>query len=733
MFVLLNSITILAVSTMFVFVFLRDHKSTSSRFFLLMVLGIITWLTVTILETVLNTSVYALLLTRLDFALGVLIGLFFVLFSYSFPYVLRLANRLYMLFLIIATSFIVLISLSPLVVTSVEAVDGGLLLHVGALYYLYALVLILLMLLGCVLLFIKFIRSDSFQRDQLKVVLTGVVSAVVIVLGTNLILSRFLGPTVSNYGVLGLLSFVFFTSYAMTRHRFLDVRVLLSRKVLVGAAIIASIVSIFVVLWQFTPVAISSMGGASFFLDSRMSEFVYFLAAISTLLSIAIAAYLFFHKPHNRLKISFAFIAFQIGLWGMIHLFGTVQTDPQVLIYFARASLIAVLFLPATFIYFVSVLGTRVYTKSILLLIFAPPFLMLLFSFSYLNIGGFYNGNVSYIDTRGGSLYYFFLPYFVLFIGSALYQLFRIYRLSNSTIIRRRTGYILLGALVSTGVGVMTNGILPVWFNVVPDPNLGVVSALFFTVIAAYSIVRHRLLEVRVLLKRGFISGFAYLFSVVAFVMVVWLLPPVDAGRYDLSLLIFIFSLSLFVHVLLWRPLRRLLYRLFPREVMDLHKLTDEEEYILTKTTSAEDFVGKFVSDILRRIPVDPIVFYVYDHFSGSFRLIHPRTEFRYVDSGSEWLDEIMRLEEMNVVRVVDVTHRKLLSKAESHASELILPLKLGERFVGVIFVGSRIDGEPFSDSDIEFFVKMREVGSQALWNVLHLEYSTKNYISGTS
>ncbi|MFC1598109.1 histidine kinase N-terminal 7TM domain-containing protein [Patescibacteria group bacterium] len=267
-------------------------------------------------------------------------------------------------------------------------------------------------------------------------------------------------------------------------------------------------------------------------------EIEIILASIVAVVDVILAIYLFLHKPRTVGKIAFGFVVLQIAIWGGTHVFGLLASAPDTLIYLTRASLIAVLFIPALVLFFaLNFPQSQRLPWWLVVVIFLPPCLMLPFSFGALNAEGFVDNVPSYANAQTGALYYVFIPYFIIFFGISLYKLYRYLKDEDSVIIQLQIKYILWGLGLSAGFGIINNAIAPQWFQMYVNPIYGVVGSLFFTLAVAYAITRYRFFRMKFLITRGLIYG-AILFFFYLLVMGLFILGrsvvPGDRLAYEL-------------------------------------------------------------------------------------------------------------------------------------------------------------------------------------------------------
>jgi signal transduction histidine kinase len=211
------------------FVLLNARNSRNKVFALLNFL-IAVWLFGLFLANNSHNATLALWFFRLALFAGQLMFLFFYYFSLVFPYQTKI-NKARQVIYSLPMAIISILLLTPLGVSSVTVTNyvaqSG---QVTFLYTFSDLVGIAYLLLGMGIILFKYRKSDIKQRSQIKFVLIGLSIALVVNIVTGEILTL-LGVDSSyvNFGGFSLFIFSLFVAYAIIRHGFLDIRLIVAR------------------------------------------------------------------------------------------------------------------------------------------------------------------------------------------------------------------------------------------------------------------------------------------------------------------------------------------------------------------------------------------------------------------------------------------------------------------------------------------------------------------------
>ena len=213
-----------------IIVFLRNPRQWVNRLFGLLAVSFISWTTFNFLAD--NAKSNNLLFTRLTFVSALFFIYNLTLVSRDIPDPELNKNKKYnkiLPYLLAATASC---AVSPYFVTKVVHGRNNIAeLTIGPLYYAF----IVYMVTSLVIFVINFVRqyrktSDSSERNQIRLILTGT-----LLYSFAAIVSNVLLPALSNswspsrFGPVFTVIFVGWTGYAIVRHRFLDIRLIVAR------------------------------------------------------------------------------------------------------------------------------------------------------------------------------------------------------------------------------------------------------------------------------------------------------------------------------------------------------------------------------------------------------------------------------------------------------------------------------------------------------------------------
>ena len=214
------------------FVFLNNPKRLSNRIFAMLNLFVSLWLLSLFFGDTTKNITVALWSLRFAGLTSAFMFLFFYYFSLVFPFHSKTSKRRQLL-CSLPLLIIALTSFTPLQVATVSIQDFGVQPDkIGPLYTALDVIGILYLLVGVLILLLKYRKSDMKEKNQIKFVLFGLSTAIIVNIFTGIVLTLLkINTDIILFGGFSLFIFSLFVAYAMIRHRFFDIRSLVIRAV----------------------------------------------------------------------------------------------------------------------------------------------------------------------------------------------------------------------------------------------------------------------------------------------------------------------------------------------------------------------------------------------------------------------------------------------------------------------------------------------------------------------
>lgn len=274
LFILLAAVLI--NSLLAIFVLFNNSKSVTNRIFSLLSLVTTAWLVVSYVSLLPQFLETSLLFIRLSIFFAVPIGLFLFLLADNLPYSKLQMSRKNLLLLILVSLTVMVVNISPLSFVGLEVINNQPSPIPGPGLAPFAL-LTIFFFAGTIFMLIKKLSSSTGKvKEQVRFVMFG------IGLMLGLIITTIMLPVVLlrnssfvSFSPLYTLIFLGMTTYAIVRHRLLDIRLVVARAVAYG--LVASVLFVFYV---FSTVVVTSL-----FLETTTNTNQLILYGVLTLIA----------------------------------------------------------------------------------------------------------------------------------------------------------------------------------------------------------------------------------------------------------------------------------------------------------------------------------------------------------------------------------------------------------------------------------------------------------------
>jgi PAS domain S-box-containing protein len=326
------------------------------------------------------------------------------------------------------------------------------------------------------------------------------------------------------------------------------------------------------------------------------------------------------------------------------------------------------------------------------------------------------------IQPQYGPLYPLFGAFMLVAFGQGFWTLTRKWRAARGHS-RQQIHYLWLGLCLAISGGTTTNLIIPALTGSSRFSEYGPYFTLCFVGLTAHAIIRHRLMDIRLVIRQSV----TYSLSLAVTVAVMWgvltfveLVPgmqfPADASAFPL--LVGLGS------VVIFHPVRvrtqRLLDRYCYRKPYDYHLATRTISQVLAGLVRLTPLCTSLTAFIRRALGVDMVAVYVVHESSRLERCAAQG------DSGDCILPQTMDIPELlslltqagepvvrdELGRCSDRRQAGCLSTAFATLhSEVLIPLLVEDHLTALIAVGEKLSGDSFFVHDLEF---LNTVGYQA-------------------
>lgn len=460
-------------------------------------------------------------------------------------------------------------------------------------------------------------------------------------------------------------------------------------------------------------------------------------------LNVLLAGITLVRNPGSRLNRLFAYFVSGMAVWNFGVFMLRRSPDIPTATFWEFVIHAGVVFLPAFYYHFVLIFleSTTQHRPSLVVV-----YLLAIFF-------GVVNLSASPLFMRGvkwtywgwapetGPLYTPFFLYFNFFLIYGLSHLVRAYKDADSSFRRNRATLILLGTLVSLAGGVIDFARF-ILARFVPAADLvypmGIPANMVFALMLGTSIVRYRLFDVNVAVKKGAI--YLVLWGVVTSVLV---MAEQWADWEQVNPLFVVLPLG-FVMTLLVSPIGQRIEENLERLMFSKRRGCYETLLDLSKRMSTILDFGRLMETLVhglgRGVPVTHCALMIYDASRSAFAVYR---EEKNVGEGVgvtvipvhspivQWLNQTGRLlvkEEVKLNPEIAEYFETAEGELEQIRASLIVPLKIENKLTGILLVGEKLSGEIFDGQELEVLSVLANQVAISLENArLYEELSSSN------
>ena len=467
------------------------------------------------------------------------------------------------------------------------------------------------------------------------------------------------------------------------------------------------------------------------------------LPLVALLLNALLAGITLVRNPGSRLNRLFAYFVAGMAVWNFGVFMLRRSPDEPTAVFWEVVIHAGVVFLPAFYYHFVLIFleSTTQHRPSLVV-----GYALAIF-FSIVNLSGspLFMQGVKWTywgwAPATGLLYQPFFLYFNFFLIYGLSHLVRAYKDVDSSFRRNRATLILLGTLVSLAGGFIDFARFIV-VRFVPAADLvypmGIPANMVFALMLGTSIVRYRLFDVNVAVKKGAI--YLVLWGALTSILV---MAEQYADWQQVNPLWIIVPLG-FVMTLLVSPLGQRFEENIERLMFSKRHGCYETLLDLSKRMSTILDFGRLmetlVHGLVRGVPVTHCALMIYDGSRSAFVVYREENNTGEgvgvtaipVDSPIvQWLNQTGRLlvkEEVKLNPEIAEYFETAEGELEEIHASLIVPLKIENKLTGILLVGEKLSGEIFDGQELEVLSVLANQVAISLENArLYEELSSSN------
>ncbi len=325
--------------------------------------------------------------------------------------------------------------------------------------------------------------------------------------------------------------------------------------------------------------------------------------------------------------------------------------------------------------------------------------------------------------TVGLPLYNLYTASVLFFLPATVYRVLQEYRKTQSPRKRLQIKILLFGFAVSLPIG-LTN-LLPVYG--IPFFPLGNSSNVFWCAAVTYAIIKHRLMDIDVVITKTTASVMALLFWLfplwaATFYVQHRILGMKDRRLFLFALAIFVVSGLVFPRLLQWTE--RMVQKVLWGQKYGYLQALSQFHKAIVRVLDREKILSELVGVLTHALQVEFVRVYLLQGAEGAYREAwelagSPARSFPldspFILALAQWQEPIVR-EEM-ALRPDQPSFQTLAQTLEALGGEVCIPLRLQDRLFGFILLGRKRNRDAFSAEDLRLLSTLGDEVAVALEN----------------
>jgi len=446
---------------------------------------------------------------------------------------------------------------------------------------------------------------------------------------------------------------------------------------------------------------------------------------ITAILSLTLGAFVYYRGRKSIINLSFALMSLSIFVWSFGVSREIVAQNIQIGLFWNRFLYIGAISIPVFFLHFVlSLLNLHVAKRRLLVVAYLITLIFWVLDFTPLFVKGVVpKGSFNYAS-EPGLVYPFFLAFFFLCVSYSHYSMIKVYH-TSSGLKRNQIKYLLVATLIAF-FGGATNFLLV--FSLIKTPPLGNYFVSIYTLILAYAIVKHRLMDINIVIKKGATYAFLIIFLLIPSLVLTVFAQKHFFGsiNYPFSFIILaLFVLATFIFPKFKPGTEKTIEQLLFKGKYDYKKTLSDLSKAMISILDKDTLLAKIINTTTEAMQVEKASILLLNEDKGYYRMQSSRgldkvkeKEFQLISSGPLiiWLrekGEIVVKEELerspDKLNIPDMA--TFLKRLNDMESEVCIPLITRQKLIGIYNIGKKMNGNMFSHEDLAM---LETLGNQA-------------------
>ena len=691
-----------------IFIYFRNRHNQVNRSFAALLFCLAIWTLCFLVFQNIRSVQWVLIARRFTPVGSSLLAGYFLFFSLIFPQEnkqLSLTTKLVVLvpgFIFSAISVFSSLMIRHIIVDSETLPFLGQVVF-GPAYAWFSIYFLLYFCLGLLILLLKYLKSTGKERLQIFYVLFGIFLAGLLGITFSLILPLLGSSQFFTTGPPFTLILAAFVTYAMVKHRLLNVDDFLSRGILVLALVLLIVGTVALLI----------------------ANNIGFLLTFYTILAeLGLGLYVYLKGRHNQANQFFCLLTVVLAAWGFCIYLSNMMLDFNQALLWNRMIFAVSALTPLMAMYFSLHFPFAIKKFSPwLYFVVSLPALFFMFSAVFTD---WIVASIYFVLTGTKVIYGPLFPIFAFYLVSYLLHSFVYlatkYNKSHG-IHRIQIRYLFFGSFLGSMLAILTNLLLPLLGNdqfTFLGPSFMLLMIGFIT----YAIVKHRLMSIEVVIQRSSVYAVAMVL-IMAFYAIAVMVSETMLRSFMGYTSLFVTGAAALLIAIVYQPLiksiQHLADRLFFRGRYDYQKTLKEISQKIASVIKLEELSRLIVSSFVDTMKISEISFMLQDKEREHFRSIPialPRYKKIEIDIDSpiaSWLeaskdilvrdeieDEISRQESMGEVGKESRQGLVAVRDAMERLGIYVwVPIVSKDELIGIIALGEKLSGDIFTTEDI--------------------------------
>ena len=406
---------------------------------------------------------------------------------------------------------------------------------------------------------------------------------------------------------------------------------------------------------------------------------------------------------------SFSCFCFGISSWAFCLMMGWTSTET---LFWAKGCFITTSFLPISLLLFVLNYPKKVMTflSGHYLMICLLPFSMAFLAPTNLII----RGVDSQLNGIYGSLYPVFIFYVLSYSGAAIFILFRGF-FCYTGVNKLKVRYLLYGFGLFVSFAIITALIFPL-LGMSQYNKLGPLSSLFFVVCVFYAMLKHRLMDISLVINKILARVITIAFIFILYGMAIWISGHYAIGFESRTITIIIGFFGILISGLLFQDISTFIQdktrQYFLKGQLSHMSIIEHTSQLLSKCVNLKDISGVIYRIFSSSFGVSFIYWVSLSEEETTCLLEYSEDESTLSLLETEHV-LISYIRERKEVVFIEETEAQVRAYLEEHSIEVCLPCLNGDTVVSVVMLGSKLSGQGYTREDLNMLkVLSIQIGS---------------------